>query len=53
MPDKKVYAGSYRRYDGNYIYVVSTAEDVETGAETVIYRQCGAIGADRYFTVSK
>lgn len=53
MPDKKVYAGSYRRYDGNFIYVVSTAEDVETGAETVIYRQCGAIGVDRYFTVSK
>ena len=51
--DKRVYAGYYKRYDGQLIYVISTAKDADTGEDTVIYMPYSLTKKYGYFTVSK
>ena len=44
MAGRRICAGSYRRYDGKVVYVISTATDADTGEEIVIwtaYPLCG------------
>ena len=53
MADRKIRAGYYRRYDGKLIYLVTTAEDAETGEETVILRSYSFSEVPQYFTLSK
>ena len=51
--DKRVYAGYYKRYDRQLIYVISTAKDADTGEDTVIYMPYSLTKKYGYFTVSK
>ena len=51
--DKRVYAGYYKRYDGQLIYVISTAKDADTGEDTVIYKPYSLTKDTGYFTISK
>ena len=51
--DKRVYAGYYKRYDGQLIYVISTAIDADTGEDTVIYKPYSLTKDTGYFTISK
>ena len=37
MPDRRIYAGYYRRYDGKMIHVVTLAKDADTDEDTVIW----------------
>ena len=53
MADRKIRAGYYRRYDGKLIYLVTAAEDAETGEETVILRSHSFSEVPQYFTMSK
>ena len=53
MADRKIRAGYYRRYDGKLIYLVTAAEDAETGEETVILRSYSFSEVPQYFTMSK
>lgn len=53
MAEKRIYAGYYKRYDGKIIYVVTTAKDVDTGEETVIWMPSLYADARQYFTMSK
>ena len=51
--DKRVYAGYYKRYDGQLIYVISTAKDADTDEDMVIYKPYSLTKATGYFTISK
>lgn len=53
MAGKRICAGYYRRYDGKVIYVVSLAEDADTGEETVIWQPYSFSNTPRYYTMSK
>ena len=53
MAERKIRAGYYRRYDGKLIYLVTAAEDAETGEETVILRSYSFSEVPQYFTMSK
>ncbi len=53
MAEKRIYAGYYKRYDGTVIYVVTTAEDADTGEETVIWTPSLYADTRQYFTMSK
>lgn len=53
MAGRRICAGYYRRYDGKVIYVVSLAEDADTGEETVIWRPYSFSNTPRYYTMSK
>lgn len=53
MAERKIRAGYYRRYDGKLIYLVTAAEDAETGEETVILRSYSFSEVPQYFTLSK
>lgn len=53
MADRKIRAGYYRRYDGKLSYLVTAAEDAETGEETVILRSHSFSEVPQYFTMSK
>lgn len=51
--DKRVYAGYYKRYDGQLVYVISTAKDADTDEDTVIYTPYSLTKRYGYFTISK
>ena len=53
MPDRKIRAGYYRRYDGKVFYLVTTAKDLETGEETVILRPYVYGEMAQYYTMSR
>lgn len=53
MAGRRICAGYYQRYDGKVIYVVSLAEDADTGEETVIWRPRSFSDTPRYYTMSK
>ena len=53
MVGRRICAGYYQRYDGKVIYVVSLAEDADTGEETVIWRPYFFSDTPRYYTMSK
>ena len=53
MPDRKIRAGYYRRYDGKVFYLVTTAKDLETGEETVILRPYVYGDVAQYYTMSR
>lgn len=53
MPDRKIRAGYYRRYDGKVFYLVTTAKDLETGEETVILRPYVYGDIAQYYTMSR
>ena len=50
--DKRVYAGYYKRYDGQLFYVVTMAKDGVTGEDMVIYMPYSIRETD-YLTISK
>ena len=52
MAGRKIRAGYYRRYDGKLIYLVTAAEDAETGEETVILRSYSFSEVPQYLTMS-
>lgn len=51
--DKRIYAGYYKRYDGQLVYVISTAKDADTGEDTVIYMPYSLTKRYGYYTISK
>lgn len=51
--NRRIYAGFYKRYDGEIIYVISTAKDGDTGESTVIYTPYSLMHDNKFFTVSK
>lgn len=51
--DKRIFAGFYRRYDGKLIYVVSTAKDVDSGEEIIIFLYYDSNYPSDFFTCSK
>ena len=53
MAGRRLRAGYYRRYDGKIIYVVSLAEDADTGDEIVIWRPHSFSDAPKYYTMCK
>lgn len=50
---RRIYSGFYKRYDGEIIYVISTAKDGDTGESTVIYTPYSLMHDNKFFTVSK
>ena len=51
--NRRVYAGFYKRYDGEFIYVITTATDADSGEETVVYTTPSLVHKHKYFTTSK
>lgn len=51
--DKRVYAGYYKRYDGQLFYVVTMAKDGVTGEDMVIYMPYSIRNDENYLTISK
>lgn len=53
MAGRRICAGYYRCYDSTVIYVVSLAEDADTGEETVIWSPYSLSKTPKYYTMSK
>ncbi len=53
MPEKRIYSGYYRRYDGKLIYVVTLAKDTDTGEDVVIYAPATYVNQHPYYTMTK
>lgn len=53
MADRRIYAGYYKRYDGKLIYVVTMAEDADSGEDVVIWTPFTYSESHQYFTMSK
>ena len=53
MADRRIYAGYYKRYDGKLIYVVTMAEDADSGEDVVIWTPFTYSELHQYFTMSK
>ena len=53
MPDRKIRAGYYRRYDRKVVYVISSATDADTGEESVIWTTYPFADVPKYYTSSK
>lgn len=51
--ERNIYGGLYKRYDGKYFVVVTTANDYETGEETVILMPHSYSNKTEYLTISK
>ena len=51
--DKRVYAGYYKRYDGQLFYVVTMAKDGVTGEDMVIYMPYSIRNDENYLTINK
>lgn len=51
--NRRVFAGFYKRYDGKYIYVISVAEDADTGEAVIIYHFVDYSEKAKYFTITK
>ena len=53
MAVKRVFAGYYKRYDGNRIYVVRVVKDIDTGDAVVICKDASFIreGNEEYYTI--
>ena len=51
--NRRIYAGFYKRYDGEFIYVITTATDVDSGEETVVYTTPSLVHKHQYFTTTK
>lgn len=50
---RRIYSGFYKRYDGELVYVITTARDGDTGEPTVIYTPHTLVHKNKYYTVSK
>ena len=53
MAGRRICAGSYRRYDGKVVYVISTATDNDTREETVIWTTYPFADVPKYCTSTK
>ena len=53
MPDRRIYAGYYRRYDGKMIHVVTLAKDADTDEEIVIWTPIAYLEKRTYYAMSK
>lgn len=58
MPEKKkqdnrIFAGFYKRFNGKVIYVISTAKDIDSGEETIIFVNYDYTYPLEYYTCSK
>lgn len=51
--NRRVFAGYYRRYDGQRIYVITVTRDIDTGEAVVVCKYATYSENAEYFTITK